>query len=157
MLRIGVIGYGYWGPNLVRNFSESLNATVTMVADLDPARLALVSRRFPTVRTTTSFAELIADPDVDAVAVATPVRTHFAIGMAVLGAGKHLWLEKPMTETVDEAMRLADEADRLNLVYTEDGFEAGEEEIYVGDMARGIAQGLAHDPKAVERQLASPG
>jgi len=116
MLRIGVIGYGYWGPNLVRNFSESLNATVTMVADLDPARLALVSRRFPTVRTTTSFAELIADPNVDAVAVATPVRTHFAIGMEVLRAGKHLWLEKPMTETADEALRLADEADRRKLV-----------------------------------------
>lgn len=116
MLRIGVIGYGYWGPNLVRNFAESAQTTITMVADLDPARLALVRKRFPTVRTTSTIAELIADPDVDAIAVATPVRTHFDIGMQVLMAGKHLWLEKPMTETADEAKRLADEAERRGLV-----------------------------------------
>lgn len=116
MLRIGVIGYGYWGPNLVRNFAESEQATVTMVADLDPARLALVKKRFPMVRTTSTIAELIADPEVDAIAVATPVRTHFDIGMQVLTAGKHLWLEKPMAETADEARRLADEAQRRGLV-----------------------------------------
>ncbi len=116
MLRMGVIGYGYWGPNLVRNFAESSQTSVTMVADLDETRLALVRKRFPMVRTTTAIAELIADPNVDAVAIATPVRTHFALGMEVLKAGKHLWLEKPMTETADEARRLADEADRRGVV-----------------------------------------
>jgi predicted dehydrogenase len=116
MLRMGVIGYGYWGPNLVRNFAESSQTEMAMVADLDPARLALVRKRFPMVRTTSTIADLIADPAVDAIAVATPVRTHFDIGMQVLKAGKHLWLEKPMTETADEAMRLADEAERRGLV-----------------------------------------
>jgi predicted dehydrogenase len=116
MINIAIIGYGYWGPNLVRNFSELANAKVVAVADLDKSRLELVARRYPNVRTTTDIQEILSDPSVDAVAVATPVNTHFQLGMAVLKAGKHLWLEKPMTETSLQARKLVDEADRRKRV-----------------------------------------
>jgi predicted dehydrogenase len=75
-----------------------------------------VSRRFPAVRTTTDFHDLLRDPNIDAIAVATPVNTHFELAMASLKAGKHLWLEKPMTETSLQARKLVDEADKRNLV-----------------------------------------
>lgn len=115
MIGIGVIGYGYWGPNLVRNFAELPGAQLRGVADLDPRKLDSVARRFPAIRTTTSFEELIRDPDVDAIVVATPVRTHYEIGLAALEAGKHLWVEKPATETAAQAAKLAEVADRHRL------------------------------------------
>jgi predicted dehydrogenase len=115
MIKVGVLGYGYWGPNLVRNFSETEGARVVAVADLDSKKLELVQRRYPKVKTTTHFQELLQDPDVDAVALATPVSTHFELGMAALRAGKHLWVEKPMTETLLQAWKLLDEADRREL------------------------------------------
>ena len=110
MINIGIVGYGYWGPNLVRNFAETPGATVAAVADLDPAKLALVQRRYPAVKVTTDFQDLLSDPSIDAVAVATPVSTHFELGMAALRAGKHLWLEKPMAESTLQARKLVDEA-----------------------------------------------
>ena len=116
MLKIGVIGYGYWGPNLVRNFAELNGATLAGVADLDPRKLELVKKRFPAVKTTTDFQELLKDPEIDAIAIATPVNTHFELGMAALKAGKHLWLEKPMAETSLQARMLVDEAQRRKLV-----------------------------------------
>jgi predicted dehydrogenase len=116
MVKIGVIGYGYWGPNLVRNFAELNGATLAGVADLDPRKLELVKKRFPAIKTTTDFNDLLKDPEIDAIAVATPVSTHFELGMAALKAGKHLWLEKPMTETPAQARKLVDEAQRRNLV-----------------------------------------
>lgn len=116
MIRIGVIGYGYWGPNLVRNFAETNGLTVACVADLDPKKLEIVNKRYPGVKTTADFMEMIEDPSIDAVAVATPVNTHFNLGMAVLKAGKHLWLEKPMTETSLEARQLVEEAEKRQLV-----------------------------------------
>jgi predicted dehydrogenase len=116
MINIGIIGYGYWGPNLVRNFAETPGATVAAVADLDTAKLELVQRRFPAVKTTTDFRDLIADPSIDAIAVATPVSSHFELGMAALKAGKHLWVEKPMTETSYQAQKLVDEAERRGRV-----------------------------------------
>jgi predicted dehydrogenase len=115
-LKIGVIGYGYWGPNLVRNFAELNGATLAGVADLDPRKLELVKKRFPAIKTTTDFQELLRDPEIDAIAVATPVNTHFELGMAALKAGKHLWLEKPMAETSLQARKLVDEAQRRKLV-----------------------------------------
>lgn len=115
MINIGVLGYGYWGPNLVRNFAETPGATVAAVADVDPNKLELVQRRYPTVRTTTRFQDVLQDPAIDAIAVATPVGTHFELGMASLRAGKHLWLEKPMTETVLQARKLLDEAEKRRL------------------------------------------
>jgi predicted dehydrogenase len=116
MINIGVIGYGYWGPNLVRNFAELQRAKVAAVADLDRKQLELVARRFPAVKTTTDFQDLLRDPSIDAIAVATPVNTHFELGMAVLKAGKHLWLEKPMTETSLQARKLVDEAEKRKRV-----------------------------------------
>ena len=116
MIRIGVIGYGYWGPNLVRNFAELGRAELAAVADLDPKKLELVSKRFPAVKITTDFQELLRDPTIDAIAIATPVNTHFELGMAALKAGKHLWLEKPMTETSLQARQLVEAADKRKLV-----------------------------------------
>jgi predicted dehydrogenase len=116
MIRIGVIGYGYWGPNLVRNFAELGRAEVAAVADLDRKKLDLVAKRFPAVKVTTDYQELLRDPTIDAIAVATPVNTHFELGMAALKAGKHLWLEKPMTETSLQARQLVDCAEKRKLV-----------------------------------------
>ena len=116
MIKIGVIGYGYWGPNLVRNFVELGGAMVAAVADLDQKKLAALERRLPAVRRTSDFQELLRDPQIDAIAIATPVSSHFQLGMAVLRAGKHLWLEKPMTETSLQARKLVDEAERRNRV-----------------------------------------
>ena len=116
MIRIGVIGYGYWGPNLVRNFADRPNAQVTVVADLLPERLAEVQRRYPAVRVTADASDLIADPAVDAVVIATPVALHFELATAALRAGKHVLVEKPIASTSDEASRLIDEAARRRLV-----------------------------------------
>ena len=116
MINIGVIGYGYWGPNLVRSFAETPGAAVRMVADLDPRKLETVQRRYPAIRTTSDCMELVNDPQIDAVAIATPVGTHFELAIAALRAGKHVWVEKPMTETSLQARKLVDEADKRKLV-----------------------------------------
>jgi len=116
LISIGIIGYGYWGPNLVRNFAETSEATIGGVADLDSAKLALVARRFPGVKVTTDFTELLRDPLIDAIAIATPVHTHYELALAALRAGKHVWVEKPMTEHSHQARQLIDEAERRGLV-----------------------------------------
>ena len=115
-MTIGVIGYGYWGPNLVRNFSEAPGARVGFVTDLRPERLAHASARYPSVKVSTDYRDLLADPGVDAVVVATPVTTHFEIGMAALRAGRHLLLEKPMASSSAQALALIEEAERRGLV-----------------------------------------
>jgi predicted dehydrogenase len=116
MINIGIVGYGYWGPNLVRNFAETPGATVSAVADLDPQKLDAVRRRYPAVKTTSAFMEVVNNAEIDVVAIATPVSTHFELAMAALRAGKHVWVEKPMTETSLQARKLVDEADRRKLV-----------------------------------------
>jgi len=116
VINIGVVGYGYWGPNLVRNFAETPGLNLAAISDLDAKKLEVVKKRFPAVKTTTRYEELLADPSIDAIAVATPVSTHFALGMAALKAGKHLWIEKPMTETSDQARQLVEEAEKRGLV-----------------------------------------
>lgn len=116
VINIGVVGYGYWGPNLVRNFAETPGANLAAVADLDKKKLDVVKKRFPAITTTTRFQDLLEDPKIDAIAVATPVNTHFELGMAALKAGKHLWLEKPMTETSLQARKLVEEAEKRKLV-----------------------------------------
>ena len=114
-VKIGVIGYGYWGPNLVRNFAELDEGRMHAVADLNPAALEKVKKRYPGVHTTTDAQELIQDPEIDAIAIATPVSTHFSLAMAALKAGKHVWLEKPMTETSLQAQALVEEAEARGL------------------------------------------
>ena len=116
MLRLGVIGCGYWGPNLVRNFSSIPDATVVAVCDIDPRRLHSIQAEYPSVSTTTDAASLIARTDIDAVAIATPVSTHFDLALAALRAGKHVLVEKPLAASSDEALRLIDEAAKRKLV-----------------------------------------
>ncbi len=116
MIGIGIVGYGYWGPNLLRNFMEIPGTEVVAVADRDPARLADLPRRYPRVAVATDVRTLLDDPAVDAVVVATSVASHYQIAFDALAAGKHVWLEKPMTETAAEACRLVDEAERRRRV-----------------------------------------
>jgi predicted dehydrogenase len=111
-----VVGYGYWGPNLVRNFMETAGASVRYVIDQSEERLAPVRVRYPSIRTTTSLDEALRDEAVGAVAVATPVSTHFGLAMAALEAGKHVLVEKPMAATADEARRLERAAERRGLL-----------------------------------------
>ncbi len=112
---VGVIGYGYWGPNLVRNFSTSESALVVAVSDLDPAKLAIGKRLHPEIVTTSNFQDLLHNSRIDAVAIATPVHTHYDLALAALKAGKHVFVEKPLAPTSDQVRRLIDEADRRNL------------------------------------------
>jgi predicted dehydrogenase len=116
VIRIGVVGYGYWGPNLVRNFVDCKDAVVRMVCDPRQERLAQAARRYPGITTATTAAEVYNDPHVDAVVIATPVETHFDLALASLRAGKHVLVEKPITANSDEASRLIDEAQARNLV-----------------------------------------
>jgi predicted dehydrogenase len=116
VINIGVIGYGYWGPNLVRNFAEAKDTKVIAVADLNNDRLQLVARRYPGVRAVRDYRDLLNDPQIDAVAISTPVSTHFKLAMEALQAGKHVLVEKPMTVDSEEALRLIDEAARRKLV-----------------------------------------
>jgi predicted dehydrogenase len=112
---IGVIGYGYWGPNLVRNFANSESSRLIAVSDLDPAKLAVSKRLYPQIVTTANFRHLLQHPQIDAVAVATPVHTHFDLALAALRAGKHVLVEKPLATSSDQVRLLIDEADRRNL------------------------------------------
>jgi predicted dehydrogenase len=115
-INIGVIGYGYWGPNLVRNFAEIPGAQVTSVSDFKPELLAKVQARYPTIKVTTDSQDLFQDPTIDAIVIATPVSTHFNLALAALQAGKHVLVEKPMTTSSEQAMRLIEEAEKRNLV-----------------------------------------
>jgi predicted dehydrogenase len=115
MIGIGIVGYGYWGTNLVRNFAETRGGNLRRVVDSRQDRLELLNRRYPAVRTGSDFNELIADPEIDAVVIATPTASHFELALRSLRAGKHVLVEKPMTTTVDEGRRLVAEAERRSL------------------------------------------
>jgi predicted dehydrogenase len=106
-VRVGVVGYGYWGPKLARVFSELPDATLSMVADVRDARLEDIRLWHPGVTTTCDFHDLLAD-DVDAIVVATPVRTHYHLAKMALLAGKHVLVEKPLTLRADHARELTD-------------------------------------------------
>ena len=116
MINVGVIGYGYWGPNLVRNFAEVRGARVAFVTDLRRERIDLAAARYPYIKTSTDHRDLIRAPGVDAIVVATTVNTHFELALAALEAGKHVLVEKPFTASADQAIRLIDAAARRNLV-----------------------------------------
>jgi predicted dehydrogenase len=102
-LRIAVVGAGYWGPNLVRNFVSTPGVEVAWVCDLDAQRLADIGRKFRVERTTQRFQDLLDDPKLDAIALATPVATHRPLAEAALRAGKHVWVEKPLAGSVEDA------------------------------------------------------
>jgi predicted dehydrogenase len=114
MQRVGVVvvGCGYWGPNLIRNFSEEPRAQMRWVCDLDEHKLENIRRRYPSVRTTSHFEEALADREVGVVAIATPVQTHHTLARAALQAGKHVLVEKPLADQVALAEDLVQQAQR---------------------------------------------
>src|SRR5262249_3533355 len=120
MIGIAVVGYGYWGPNLVRNFYETPGARLISVCDMRPERLTGVQSRYPTVEITSNYADILNDSRVDAVAIATPVSSHFDLALRALQAGKHVFVEKPMTATAEQSQRLVEEAAKRSLVLAVD-------------------------------------
>jgi predicted dehydrogenase len=120
MIGFGVVGYGYWGPNLVRNIWEAPGARLVSVCDLRTERLAGVQTRYPAVEITSSYDDLLKDARIDAIAIATPVSSHFDLALKALQAGKHVFVEKPMTATAEQAARLIEEADRRHLMLAVD-------------------------------------
>ena len=109
---VGVIGCGYWGPNLLRNFAENETAQLRWICDLDQARLASMSRRYPFAKTASDYRRLLDDNELKAVSIVTPVATHYEIAKQFLHAGKHVLIEKPMTATVGEAEELIELAEQ---------------------------------------------
>ncbi len=112
---VAVIGCGYWGPNLIRNFFDTPGCHVVAACDMSDARLEAVSRRHPSLAALSSFDEVLSDPAIDAVAIATPVNTHAQLAKRALEAGKHVLVEKPMTTTVADAAELVALAERTGL------------------------------------------
>jgi len=116
MIKIGVIGYGYWGPNLVRNFMEASGSTVVFVCDLRSERLTQLQTRYPTIKTGRNCQALFEDPEIDAIVIATPVSSHFELALAALEANKHVLVEKPLAANSEQGLRLIEEADRRRKV-----------------------------------------
>ena len=116
MLKIGIIGYGYWGPNLVRNFSNQQEGKVTVIAEARLDRHSHILKQYPTISIVSDALDLISDVNIDAVVIATPVFSHFHLAKAALNAGKHVLLEKPMTASVDESKELIELAKSKCLV-----------------------------------------
>src|SRR3989441_8430333 len=115
MIRMGVVGYGYWGPNIVRNLRSLEGCEVAAVCDQSPAAVKRIKQAHPDLTVTTQSSELLTSPQVDAVAVVTPVRTHFELAKAALENGKHVFVEKPFTSTTQQAEELIELAERKNL------------------------------------------
>ena len=115
-IRVGVVGFGYWGPNLVRNVDRLGDAELVAACDVNEKNLAKLADLYPHVRTTTSLATLLSDFDLDAVVVATSAPSHFAIASQVIAAGKHCFVEKPLTLTSADAETLVRAADERGVV-----------------------------------------
>ena len=115
MVKFGVVGYGYWGPNVVRNLDHLEEAEVVAVCDKSAAARKKVARAYPDVRVTDNAAELMSSPEIDAIAVVTPVWTHYELAKAALQNGKHVFVEKPFTSSADQAQELIDLAARKKL------------------------------------------
>lgn len=115
MINVGVIGCGYWGPKLARNFHELPDSELTWVCDLRQERLDHLKGLYPQVRTTHDYRDLLA-PDVDVIVIATPVSTHHSLALEALRAGKHVLVEKPIAASVQEAEEIVNEGERQGLV-----------------------------------------
>lgn len=113
-MNVAIIGFGYWGPNLVRNFNSVADCKVKYVCDSRNERLAIVKKQYPGVLTTHDFEEVLNDSSVEAVIIATPVFTHFNLAKKALSKGKNVLIEKPMTSTSAEALELNDLAQKAN-------------------------------------------
>ena len=119
-IKVGVIGYGYWGPNIVRNFFATPDCTVRMVADGRPERLNLLAKIFPSIQGVKDAEDIIGSKEVDAIVIATPVHTHFELAKRSLLQGKHVLIEKPMTSSVREADELIELATKKGLTLMAD-------------------------------------
>src|SRR5260370_109322 len=115
VIRIGVIGYGYWGPNIVRNFHRQAQSHVVAVCDKDPKSLGRVRQSYPDMPVTSDCNDLLTATDIDAVAVVTPVWTHYELAKAALENGKHVFVEKPFTCSTAQAEELIELPQRKNL------------------------------------------
>ena len=115
-IRVAVVGLGYWGPNLVRNFSESAMFELAGACDLRQEALDAIARRYPGVACTTRYEDVLRDADVDAVAIATPVSTHYALARSALEAGKHVFVEKPLAAASEDILELTQVADGNDLI-----------------------------------------
>jgi protoporphyrinogen oxidase/predicted dehydrogenase len=115
-VRVGVVGLGYWGPNLVRNLAELEQVEVASFCDIRTEALSVVSRRYGGVTCTTSFDDLLADPLLDALFIATPISTHYELAARALAAGKHVFVEKPLATSSDEVRELMASASERALV-----------------------------------------
>ena len=108
MLNLGVIGYGYWGPNIVRNFNATKDCTIISVCDNNSAALKKAQKNYPALKTTTDFNDIVSSSDIDAVAIITPVSSHYELAKKSLENGKHIFVEKPFTaEALKEAIESA--------------------------------------------------
>ncbi len=116
MIKIGLIGYGYWGPNLARNFNNNPDMKLTAICDFLPERLEVAGKLYPKAELTKNAEELLNNPNLDAIAIATPVSTHFDLAQKALSNEKHVWIEKPLTEKVEQAEKLIDLASQKNKV-----------------------------------------
>lgn len=112
MIKIGIIGYGYWGPNLTRNFNSQDDCEVKWIIDSRPERLELVNKTYPAINTSANKDDLMNDHDVDGVLIATPVFLHYELAKEALNKGKHVMVEKPMTTTSQEAQSLIELAQK---------------------------------------------
>ena len=106
MLRLGVIGYGYWGPNVVRNFASHSDCRVVAVCDSNPKALARLRGHYPAIRGCSDEGEILTSPEIDAVAIVTPVSTHYGLARKAIEQGKHVFVEKPFTSRSAEAEKL---------------------------------------------------
>ena len=116
MIKIGLIGYGYWGPNLARNFNSNPNMKLAAICDFSADRLEKAGKLYPQVKLTKDVDDLFNDTKLDAIAIATPVSTHFDLANKALSNDKHVWIEKPMTEKVEQGRALIDLASKKKKV-----------------------------------------
>ncbi len=118
-MNIGIIGCGYWGPNLIRNFDALPSASLVYICDIDEGKLKTMKSNYPYVKTTTDYNEVLSEPTIDAIVVATPVFKHYEIARKALLNNKHVLIEKPMTSSVEEAkelVQIASERDKILMV-----------------------------------------
>jgi predicted dehydrogenase len=116
MIKIGLIGYGYWGPNLARNFNSNPNFELSAICDFSADRLEAAGNMYSQAKLVNNTEDIFKDSNLDAVAIATPVSTHFELAKNALLSGKHVWLEKPMTEKVEQGQELIDLSQKKNKV-----------------------------------------
>lgn len=116
MIKIGLIGYGYWGPNLARNFHSNPDLELSAICDFSSDRLQAAGALYPQIKLVEDAEDLFKDTDLDAIAIATPVSTHFDLAKKAILSDKHVWLEKPMTEKVEQGENLIDLAYKKNKV-----------------------------------------